>query len=37
MVSQETQDFISQFGVEKYGRPLFIADAGKSESELGLE
>ena len=37
MVSQETQDFISNFGVEKYGRPLFIADAGKSESELGLE
>ena len=37
MVSKETQDFISQFGVEKYGRPLFIADAGKSESELGLE
>jgi len=37
MVSQETQDFVSEFGVEKYGRPLFIADAGKSESELGLE
>jgi len=37
MVSQETQDFISEFGVEKYGRPLFIPDAGKSESELGLE
>jgi tungstate transport system substrate-binding protein len=37
MVSKETQDMISQFGVEKYGRPLFIADAGKSESELGLQ
>jgi tungstate transport system substrate-binding protein len=37
MVSQETQDFISEFGVEKYGQPLFIPDAGKSESELGLE
>jgi tungstate transport system substrate-binding protein len=35
MVSKDTQDLISQFGVEKYGRPLFIADAGKSESELG--
>jgi tungstate transport system substrate-binding protein len=37
MVSKETQDIISNFGVEKYGRPLFIADAGKSESELGLQ
>ena len=37
MVSQETQDFISEFGVEKYGQPLFIPDAGKAESELGLE
>jgi tungstate transport system substrate-binding protein len=37
MVSKETQDTISKFGVEKYGRPLFIADAGKSESELGLQ
>ena len=37
MVSKETQDIISNFGVDKYGRPLFIADAGKSESELGLQ
>jgi tungstate transport system substrate-binding protein len=37
MVSKETQDIISKFGVDKYGRPLFIADAGKSESELGLQ
>ena len=37
MVSKETQDIISNFGVDKYGRPLFIADAGKAESELGLE
>ena len=37
MVSKETQDFISKFGVDKFGRPLFIADAGKAESELGLE
>ena len=36
MVSKDTQDLISKFGVDKYGRPLFIADAGKSESELGL-
>ena len=37
MVSKETQDIIGNFGVDKYGRPLFIADAGKSESELGLQ
>jgi tungstate transport system substrate-binding protein len=37
MVSKDTQDIISKFGVDKYGRPLFIADAGKSESELGLQ
>ena len=37
MVSKDTQDLISKFGVDKYGRPLFIADAGKSESELGLQ
>jgi len=37
MVSKDTQDMISNFGVDKYGRPLFIADAGKSESELGLQ
>jgi tungstate transport system substrate-binding protein len=37
MVSKETQDIISKFGVDKFGRPLFIADAGKAESELGLE
>ena len=37
MVSKDTQDIISNFGVDKYGRPLFVADAGKSESELGLQ
>jgi len=37
MVSNETQDIIGKFGVEKFGQPLFIPDAGKSESELGLE
>jgi hypothetical protein len=37
MVSKDTQGIISQFGVDKYGRALFIPDAGKSESELGLQ
>jgi tungstate transport system substrate-binding protein len=37
MVSKDTQDIISTFGVDKYGQVLFIADAGKSESDLGLQ
>jgi len=37
MVSKEAQEIISRFGVEKFGRPLFIPDAGKAESELGLD
>jgi tungstate transport system substrate-binding protein len=37
MVSKETQDIIRNFGVEKYGQPLFIPDAGKAESELSLD
>lgn len=35
MVDPATQAIIAQFGVDKYGQPLFFADAGKSESELG--
>lgn len=31
MVSKETQDIISKFGVDKYGSPLFFPDAGKPE------
>jgi len=34
MVSKETQDIIKNFGVEKFGSPLFFPDAGKKE-ELG--
>ncbi len=34
MVSDEAQDLIRDFGVEKFGQPLFIPDAGKDESEL---
>jgi tungstate transport system substrate-binding protein len=37
MVSADTQKLIGDFGVEKFGQPLFIPDAGKSESELGLQ
>jgi tungstate transport system substrate-binding protein len=31
-----TQELIGKFGVEKYGQPLFIPDAEKSEADLGL-
>ena len=36
LVSPETQAVIAEFGVDKFGEPLFIPDAGKAESELGL-
>jgi tungstate transport system substrate-binding protein len=35
LVSPETQKFISTFGVDKYGQPLFFPDAGKTEAEVG--
>ena len=34
MISEEVQDIIKDFGVDKFGQPLFIPDAGKDESEL---
>ena len=34
IVSKEAQDLIRTFGVEKYGQPLFVPDAGKSEDNL---
>ncbi len=34
IVSADTQKIISEFGVDKYGQPLFIADAGKAEDEV---
>ena len=37
MVSQEAQEAIRTFGVDKFGQPLFEPDAGKVESELGLQ
>lgn len=35
MVAAGTQAEIAKFGVEKYGQPLFYADAGKNEADLG--
>jgi len=34
MISDATQAIIKDFGVDKFGQPLFIPDAGKDESEL---
>ncbi|MBI2906120.1 MAG: substrate-binding domain-containing protein [Chloroflexi bacterium] len=31
MTGKQTQELIARFGVEKYGQPLFFADAGKDE------
>lgn len=36
MIAPSTQDVIGQFGVEKYGQPLFYPDADKTDAELGL-
>jgi tungstate transport system substrate-binding protein len=36
ITSAEGQRIIAEFGVEKYGQPLFFADVGKSDEELGL-
>jgi tungstate transport system substrate-binding protein len=35
MVSPEAQAAIKSFGVSKYGQPLFVPLAGKSEDEIG--
>ncbi|KAF0108043.1 MAG: tungstate transport system substrate-binding protein [Anaerolineaceae bacterium] len=32
----DTQQVIAAFGVEQYGQPLFIPDAGKTDADLGL-
>lgn len=36
ITSAEGQAIIAGFGVETYGQPLFFADAGKSDAEVGL-
>lgn len=35
MVSPEAQKLIGEFGTAKFGQPLFVPDAGKSEASLG--
>jgi tungstate transport system substrate-binding protein len=37
MVSEATQKIVSQYGVDKYGQPLFFPDAGKTEASLGSQ
>lgn len=36
ITSSSTQEIISQFGVDKYGQPLFYPDADKTDADLGL-
>jgi tungstate transport system substrate-binding protein len=37
LVSPKGQEIIGSFGIDTFGEPLFVPDAGKTESELGLE
>lgn len=37
MIAPSTQQIIGQFGVDKYGQPLFYPDADKTDEELGLQ
>jgi len=36
MIAPATQEVIGQFGLEKFGQPLFIPDADKTDADLGL-
>lgn len=36
MIEPATQDLIAEFGVDKFGQPLFYADADKTDADLGL-
>jgi tungstate transport system substrate-binding protein len=36
LVQEDTQSIIGEFGVEKFGQPLFFPDADKTDSDLGL-
>jgi len=36
MVAPQTQSLIKNFGVDKFGEPLFVPVAGKREEELGV-
>lgn len=35
MVAPDVQEIIGEFGVDKYGEPLFFPDADKTEADLG--
>jgi tungstate transport system substrate-binding protein len=37
IVSKKGQELIAKFGVEKYGQALFVADADKTDADLGLK
>lgn len=37
MVAPDTQKVIGQYGVDKYGAPLFFPDVGKTEAQLGSQ
>jgi tungstate transport system substrate-binding protein len=37
MVSPETQTLIGNFGVDKFGQPLFYPDATRTDADLGLQ
>ncbi|HSB00581.1 MAG TPA: substrate-binding domain-containing protein [Anaerolineales bacterium] len=36
MTEPSTQEVIGKFGVDKFGQPLFVADADKTDADLGL-
>lgn len=36
LTSAEIQTLIGEFGIDRFGQPLFTPDAGKSDTELGL-
>lgn len=36
MTAPATQEIIGQFGIDKYGQPLFYPDADKTDADLGL-
>jgi tungstate transport system substrate-binding protein len=36
IIDPATQAVIKEFGVEKFGQPLFVPDADKTDADLGL-
>jgi tungstate transport system substrate-binding protein len=37
LIRDDIQDVIGEFGIDKFGQPLFFPDADKSDADLGLE